>query len=140
MSSPFNNFYDISNLSIDESDIHVFIREYKERIKKQLAREEEGGKTPFISFAEKRLSVTDITWLQDNQERFFKDTANEDLLTIDYSSEFGFITCMTYLPDGEEIVVGHSTGAIQVYLCNDNIMYIFRCISGSRYRLQARRR
>ncbi|KAJ0180385.1 hypothetical protein K1T71_003789 [Dendrolimus kikuchii] len=119
MSSRISNFYNIStysrfNLSTDESDIHVFIREYKERIKRQLAREEECGKTPFISFAEKRLSVTDITWLQDNHDRFFENTANEGLVKINYSSEYGFITCMTYSRDGEEIVVGHSTGVIQM--------------------------
>ncbi|XP_059050078.1 uncharacterized protein LOC131845078 [Achroia grisella] len=99
---------------MNQIDIHTFINEYKERVKKQLLREEESAKTQFVSFADKSLSITDIEWLQDNQERFFKDTANEDLLKLDYLSELGFICCMIYSPDGTFIIVGHSTGLIQM--------------------------
>lgn len=119
------SFYNISsynrfNLCESESDIHVFVKEYRERIKKQLTREEEGVRSQFVSFAEKRLSVTDVAWFQDNDERFFKDTANETLIKEDYLSQCGFICCMIFSDDGESVIVGHSSGLIQV--CNNSIM------------------
>lgn len=106
--------YSRFNLSESESDIHVFIKEYKERIKASLERAEDYAKTEFLSFAEKRLSVTQINWLQDNKEKFFKDTSNQTLVEKHYLSECGFISSMIYTPDGEAIIVGHSTGLIQV--------------------------
>lgn len=107
--STFSRF----NLSENESDIQVFVKEYSYRINRQLAREHEGSRSGFISFAEKSLS-TDFTWLQDNQERYFKDTSNEHLLSLNYLSQTGFICSMIYSPDGRFLIVGHSTGLIQV--------------------------
>ncbi|XP_045784968.1 uncharacterized protein LOC123880700 isoform X5 [Maniola jurtina] len=116
MAASLFNFstYSRFNLSETESDIQVFVREYGYRIKKQLAREEEGGRSNFVSFAEKRLSITDLTWLHDNQERFFKDTPNENLLSLNYLSQIGFICSMIYSTDGKFLIVGHSTGLIQM--------------------------
>lgn len=114
-----SNLFNIStysrfNLSESESDIQVFVKEYGYRIKKQLIREDEKGLSGFVSFAERSLSLTELTWLRDNEERFFKDTPNENLLRLDYLSETGFITSMIYSPDGEFLIVGHSSGLIQV--------------------------
>lgn len=117
MISSYNlSTYSRFNLSESESDIKVFVKEYKERVKRQLAREEENEKTPFVSFSERRLSVTDVAWLKDNEDRFFKGTKNEAVLKLDYLSVCGFIFCMTYSPNGEFILVGHSSGLIQVYI------------------------
>ncbi|KAM3963413.1 uncharacterized protein ACR2FA_002349 [Aphomia sociella] len=106
--------YSRFNISESESDIHIFIKEYKKRIKNQLLREEESVRPQFVSFAEKRLSVTDVEWLQENEERFFRNTANEDLIKLSYLSQLGFICCMIYSPDGTYVIVGYSTGLIQM--------------------------
>lgn len=114
-SSLFNiSTYSRFNLSESQSDIKIFLKEFGYRIKKQLAREEEAGSSGFISFAEKSLSLTDITWIQDNQKRFLEDTPNESVASLNYLSETGFITSIVYAPNGEFLVVGHSTGLIQV--------------------------
>ncbi|CAH2264523.1 jg21273 [Pararge aegeria aegeria] len=105
--------YSRFNLSQSESDIQVFVKEYGYRIKKEFAREDEGGRSAFVSFAEKKLSLADVTWLQDNQERFFKDTPNENLLSLNYLSQTGYICAMVYSHEGKYLVVGHSTGLIQ---------------------------
>lgn len=106
--------YSKFNLSLSESDIHIFVKEYKDRIKKQLLREEENDRTPFPSFADKRPSVANVGWMDDNQKRFFNYTPNDTLVKQHYLSEMGFINCMVYSPGGQYIVVGHSTGLIQV--------------------------
>ncbi|CAH1646208.1 unnamed protein product [Spodoptera littoralis] len=105
--------YSRYNISESTSDIQVFVNEFKQRIECDLRRTEENAKENFISFAEKRLSISDITWLQDNYDRFFKDTDNKTLIEDHYLSECGFICSMVYSPDGETIIVGHSTGLIQ---------------------------
>lgn len=114
MTTSFCNFVPHSrfNLSESASDIHFLVREYRERINKAL--NEVTGKSPFVSFAEKKLSIVDLKWLEDNTERFFKNTTNESVTTLTYLSDCGFITCMVYSENGEDIVVGHSTGLIQV--------------------------
>ncbi|XP_022820295.1 uncharacterized protein LOC111352161 [Spodoptera litura] len=106
--------YSRYNISESTSDIQVFVNEFKKRIECDLRRTEENAKENFITFAEKRLSISDITWLQDNYDRFFKDTENKTLIEDHYLSECGFICSMAYSPDGETIIVGHSTGLIQM--------------------------
>ncbi|CAH2086701.1 unnamed protein product [Euphydryas editha] len=106
--------YSRFNLSDSESDIQVFVKEYGYRIKKQFTREDEHGSSGFVSFAEKKLSLTDVTWIQENHDRFFKDTPNENRVNLSYLSESGFVSSMIYSPDGECLIVGHSTGLIQM--------------------------
>lgn len=106
--------YSRYNISESTSDIQVFVNEFRERIENDLRRNEDHAKIPFSSFAQKRLSISDIAWLQDNTERFFKDTENKTLVEDHYLSECGFICSMVYAPDGETIIVGHSTGMVQV--------------------------
>nr|XP_049695570.1 uncharacterized protein LOC110371537 [Helicoverpa armigera] len=96
------------------SDIQVFVNEYRNRITSTLTRDEVHSRGPFTSFAESKLSVRELTWLQDNNERFFKDTANKQLVQNHYLLECGFICSMIYTPDGEFIIVGHATGLIQM--------------------------
>ncbi|XP_072944036.1 uncharacterized protein [Epargyreus clarus] len=113
-SSLFNiSTYSRFNLSESESDIQVFVKEYGYRIKKQL--EDETEKTPFISFAEKTFtSDNGYSWLHENQSRFLNNTPNESLLNLSYLSECGFICSMIYTPGGNYLIVGHSSGMIQM--------------------------
>lgn len=106
--------YSRFNISDSISDTNIFIREFKERVIHSLKREEEHGRTPFRSFAERKLSVAEIAWLQDNTERFLNDTANESVVQEHYLSECGFICSMIYTPNGKAIILGHSSGLIQV--------------------------
>lgn len=115
-SSLFNiSTYSRFNLSESQSDIQVFLKEFGYRIKKPLAREEENGTSGFISFAEKSSSFDNLRWIQDNNTRFLYDTPNEKVSSLSYLSETGYITSMIYTLDGEFLVVGHSTGLIQVF-------------------------
>nr|XP_026494847.1 uncharacterized protein LOC113399819 [Vanessa tameamea] len=114
-----SSLYNIStysrfNLSESESDIQVFVREYGYRINKQRLREEEHGISGFTSFVEKKSKLVEDTWVQENYERFFKDTPNKNLATLSYLSESGFITSLLYSPKGEFLIAGHSTGLIQM--------------------------
>lgn len=116
MTTSFHNYvpYSRFNLSESASDILVLVQDYRERIVTQII--EQTSKSPFLSFAEKKLSLLDVAWLQDNTKRFFDYTANTNLVKQDYLSEFGFITCMAYSKNGEQIIVGHSSGLVQVGL------------------------
>lgn len=106
--------YSRFNLSESLSDIHVFVRDFRDRINRSLERLEECELTPFVSFGIRKLSHVDLDWLHENYERFFKDTHNDTLVETHYLSECGFITAMIYTPEGDGIIVGHSTGLIQV--------------------------
>ena len=106
--------YSRFNLSHSQSDISVFVGAFSERVLDCLRSDELCIKRPFKSFAEKRLSVADLTWLQDNDERFLDHTANKSLVKVHYLSECGFICSMIFSEDGEHVIVGHSSGLIQV--------------------------
>lgn len=67
---PYTRF----NLSESRSDINIFVDEYRHRIHKQQGDEENNIKSGFYSFAEKKLSFTDLAWLNDNDQRFFLNT------------------------------------------------------------------
>lgn len=98
-----------------ESDITIFVKQFKKRIQNQLDLDNEGN--PFLLFDEiKNIQRDDEWWLNDNQHRFIKDTPNERLVAESYLSELGYICSMTYSPDGNYIITGHSTGLIQVPL------------------------
>ncbi|XP_045491083.1 uncharacterized protein LOC123690966 [Colias croceus] len=114
-SSLFNiSTYSRFNLSDSESDIAVFVKEYGYRIKKQLDHEQMGGRSSFTSFVEKNIKPPNLTWIDENYDKFIRDTPNECLASLSYLSEYGYITSMEYAPDGEGIVVGHSSGLIQM--------------------------
>lgn len=104
-----------SIITQSNSDITTFIREFKQRIRNQLQLDNEGY--PFLLFDEIKNSPVqrhDDVWLNDNQHRFFRNTPNERLVKKSYLSELGYIYSMTYSPDGNYIITGHSTGLIQV--------------------------
>ncbi|XP_047510431.1 uncharacterized protein LOC125053229 isoform X1 [Pieris napi] len=114
-SSLFNiSRYSRFNLSESESDIEVFVKEYGYRIKRQLANELEGCRSQFPSFVERKVKSEELPWVEENFDRFFKDSPNEWLRNINYLSEFGFITSMIYTQDGDFLLVGHSTGLVQM--------------------------
>lgn len=108
--------YSCTENLLDESksdEISQFVEDYRQRIMRFVAIE--GTERPrFLSFAKRGLSISDKKWLRDNESRFYKDTANEDLVKHYYLSEQGAITCMVFSTDGNEILVGHSSGLIQV--------------------------
>ncbi|CAF4775235.1 unnamed protein product [Pieris macdunnoughi] len=113
-SSLFNiSRYSRFNLSESESDIEVFVKEYGYRIKRQLANELEGCRSQFPSFVERKVKSEELPWVEENFDRFFKDSPNEWLRNVNYLSEFGFITSMIYTQDGDFLLVGHSTGLVQ---------------------------
>ncbi|CAH0604543.1 unnamed protein product [Chrysodeixis includens] len=154
--------YSRFNLSKSLSDINVFVQDYRDRINRSLQRIEDCEKTPFVSFGIRKLSAAELVWLHDNRDRFFKDTQNDTLVETHYLSECGFITSMLFTPDGDTIIVGHSSGLIQMrhgstgtVLCTlrniqfppkpvhaleyslteDNICYA-ACIDGTIYRIE----
>lgn len=106
-----------SEISETESDITMFVKEFRKRIQNQLDLDNEGD--PFLLLDEmKNVQSDDDSWLHDNQLRFFKDTPHEKLVAESYLSELGYMCSITYSPDGDYIVTGHSTGLIQVPLSN----------------------
>lgn len=62
----------------------------------------------------KEIRFVGTTWINENHKRFFAKTLNGCLLRRKYFQDIGFITCMIYTPDGENVIVGHITGAILV--------------------------
>lgn len=102
------------NLSRSTSTLQDLVHEYKQRIEEQIAYTDfESQKPTFLSFAENKLNI-DTYWVKDNEDRFLKDTPNEIYKKREYLSQLGFILCVEYSPDGQYLVVGHSTGLIQV--------------------------
>lgn len=104
------------NLNKKRSTIDELVDEYKLRIHEQETLDENNLLNKFISFAENKSSPRDITWIQENQKGFVQAAPNDIFVYKDYLSELGFIFSMTYSPDGDHIIVGHSTGLIQVNL------------------------
>ncbi|KAL4714195.1 hypothetical protein ACJJTC_008549 [Scirpophaga incertulas] len=103
-----------NNVLVGSSDIRLFVNEYRERIKQQMLREDETQKSAFISFAEREHSISDSGWIKENYEKFFEHTPNEEFIKLHFLSEMGYITSMIYTPDGKFILVGHSSGMIQM--------------------------
>lgn len=64
-------------------------------------------------FYKQRVTKQD-SWLSKNEEQFFKGTRNKILYNRWYFSELGEVMAMEFAPNGAYIVVGHSSGAIQV--------------------------
>lgn len=57
-------------------------------------------------------------WLKQNYIDFLKNTPNEILYHRWYPSELGYITAAQYAPKGSYIIVGYSTGLVQVDYLN----------------------
>lgn len=54
-------------------------------------------------------------WVNENFDKFLKETRNEILYNRWFCSELGAITALTYAPSGSHIIVGHASGLIQVW-------------------------
>ncbi|CAB3222856.1 unnamed protein product [Arctia plantaginis] len=53
-------------------------------------------------------------WVIDNQEKFLKNSPNEIMYHRWFFSESGAITAIQYSPHGNYVIVGHSSGLIEV--------------------------
>jgi hypothetical protein len=53
-------------------------------------------------------------WVRENHETFLKSASNKIMYNRWFFSECGFITSLIYSPNGSRIIVGHSSGLIQV--------------------------
>lgn len=60
-------------------------------------------------------------WVKDNHEMFLKDTQNDIISNRWYFTESGYITALKFTPNGNLIIVAHSTGLIQVAQYNTNL-------------------
>lgn len=109
-----------SDISQTDSDITIFVKQFKKRVQNQVDLDNAGN--PFILFDEiKTIKRDEELWLLDNHVRFFKETPNERLVAESYLSELGYICSIEYSLDGNYIITGHSTGLIQVSI------YLFIC-------------
>ncbi|XP_046964568.1 uncharacterized protein LOC124533383 [Vanessa cardui] len=55
-----------------------------------------------------------FAWIKENEKKFLHNTRNEILFNRWYCSELGAITALTYSPNGGHIIVGHTSGMIQM--------------------------
>lgn len=53
-------------------------------------------------------------WVQQNYYKFLNGTQNKIAYNRWYFTESGYITALQFSPNGSQIIVGHSTGLIQV--------------------------
>lgn len=79
----------------------------------------DGGKAKYWypMFSKRNNKVNDFDWVLANEKLFLKNTPNKVLFNRWMMSESGFITALVYSRDGLHIIVGHSTGLVQVPLC-----------------------
>lgn len=62
----------------------------------------------------KSKKADQFSWVQENYDKFMKGTRNEVVYYRWFFSEMGAITALEYSPNGAHIIVGHSSGLIQV--------------------------
>ncbi|CAK1582122.1 unnamed protein product [Parnassius mnemosyne] len=129
-------------------NIDFFIKEYRHRILNDVASDEKSsGCYTNICFSTKLPQIYNEKWVQENKNMYLANTPNEYLVEQYYLSQAGFICCMIYTPDGEFIIVGHSSGMIQMrhgstgtVLCTlRNIQYPPKPIYALEYSLQEER-
>ncbi|XP_011559065.3 uncharacterized protein LOC105389620 isoform X1 [Plutella xylostella] len=106
-------------LNKEESMIQLLVKDYESRIMKELEHElNPRSKAPFAVYFTDNNKRTVIQgtppWITENAERFLIGTPNAFLVKMEYLSELGFITCLQYSADGDHILVGHSSGLIQM--------------------------
>lgn len=53
-------------------------------------------------------------WIKENNIHFFKDTPNKISYNRWFLSEYGYISALAFSPNGNYLIVGHSSGLIQV--------------------------
>lgn len=106
------------NLRRKPSLIKELVEEYRKRLSEheKYRYSVDQHQVQFKSFAEHRLSIQDFDWTIDNYRRFIEQTPNEIGDTPNFLSQLGYIMCMTYSPDGSHLIVGHSSGLIQVHI------------------------
>lgn len=65
-------------------------------------------------FSKRNFREKDVDWVSVNEKLFLKNTPNKMLFNRWIMAESGFITALAYSADGQDLVIGHSTGLIQV--------------------------
>ncbi|XP_013145922.1 PREDICTED: uncharacterized protein LOC106109070 isoform X2 [Papilio polytes] len=91
------------------------IGNYRNRVLREFVIEEkESKRTLSVSYGMKRPPAPKKLWIQENYDRFIADTPNEYLVEQSFLTQIGFVCSLIYTPDGENIIVGHSSGLIQM--------------------------
>lgn len=84
---------------------------------KKLSTYYESGKSKYwYPMFSKRIKGNDFEWVAVNEKLFLKNTPNKMLFNRWIMAESGFITALVYSADGQHLIIGHSTGLVQVYL------------------------
>lgn len=65
-------------------------------------------------FSKRNYKGNDVDWVAVNEKLFLKNTPNKVLFNRWIMAESGFITALAYSADGQDLVIGHSTGLVQV--------------------------
>lgn len=97
-------------------DIHETIKKYSEQIHGYYNNDADSSHNWYPMFYQQPPTVPDNKnkWIEDNYNTFIKGTKNTTLYNRWYLSENGYVTALEYSPNGKHIIVGHSTGLIQV--------------------------
>ncbi|KPJ07872.1 hypothetical protein RR48_12714 [Papilio machaon] len=102
-------------LMSDLDTMRKLIGNYRNRILREFVTDDKEFKSTLaISYGMKRPPAPKKTWIQENHDRFIANTPNEYLIQQSFLTQMGFVTSLIYSPDGENIIVGHSSGLIQM--------------------------
>lgn len=96
-----------------EDDQNVALQEFANRIHVYY-RNESSSNLWYPMFHKMHSKKDKNTWIRENYTTFLKDTKNGTLYNRWYFSECGYITAMTFSPNGKHIIVGYGSGLIQV--------------------------
>lgn len=83
---------------------------------KKLSSYYESGKIKYWypMFSKRNNKGNDVDWVAVNEKLFLKNTPNKMLYNRWIMAESGFVTALAYSADGQHLVIGHSTGLVQV--------------------------
>ncbi|XP_026329135.1 uncharacterized protein LOC113237090 [Hyposmocoma kahamanoa] len=83
---------------------------------KKLSSYYESGKIKYWypMFSKRNNKGIDIDWVAVNDKLFLKNTPNKVLYNRWIMADSGFITALVYSADGQYLIIGHSTGLVQM--------------------------
>lgn len=90
---------------------------------KKLSSYYESGKAKYWypMFSKRNYRGNDVDWVSVNEKLYLKNTPNKVLFNRWIMAESGFITALAYSGDGQDLVIAHSTGLIQVSVYHNQI-------------------